>query len=112
MPHSFRGPFSGVRIVTLGQGEELSLTHCAACGSEDVQQTRKTEQSVDFMEPVKGEPYPTLAVHEQRSVDCVCRGCGNHWGRSEILDERIPQEHVAIDVHTRKPINDPEEWGY
>lgn len=85
---------------------------CIGCGSNKLKFEETLKQSADFLEPVKGAPYPTLNVREYLIFDYVCQSCGIHWGETCEVRDHVPKDEVEIDSSTGLRVDDPTQYGY
>lgn len=81
---------------------------CRACGSQDLLLQASRYPVVDFLEPVRGAPYPTYAAQWWNKLDVTCRTCGCHYGWSEPEDSTVPPEELPYDRLDRVRIDDPQ----
>lgn len=105
MSHSEIGIHSGVRIVEIDSQEVLPLDRCPACDSTDVRIIKTHTPIVNFLEPVRGSPYPTYAAEWCIIFDSNCQNCGAHWGRTEFTGELCSPDCLPYYVDSRQRID-------
>jgi hypothetical protein len=108
MVNRWNGFHSGQRIVDITAGEQLADNECPACASRDIQTVTSHAPVVDFLNPVRGMPYPTFAANWTKETKNRCRDCGASWGHYEIGRSCAPED-LPYNIHTHMRID--EELG-
>ncbi len=94
------------RFVTIDADDPIpDLARCIACNSTNLQIVISEQPVVDYLTPVRGQPYPTFHAFMHVTGDFTCRDCGVHYAQVEGSEDPVPPELLPYDTYTHKRID-------